>query len=575
MGDIGPDSQWQTGPSFLSSRRETWPVSREFLKNKIDLPDQELRSKNLNIFAAVKASSNLKVCSEMPKLWKTITDILLYTDSLNKVLNILCRVIRGYKSGTSIENISKDPVASELQQAEKLVLLSAMPLTYQAFEQGKLESLMAYKKGSIIVTTGRFGEKSLSALLGVSHLPILMPSSRAAFLFMVRAHRGNDDLVHKSAVETLARSREHVWIVRGKTLAKSVVKGCKKCAKDKKEMCSQQIAKMKPENLEMCKPWTYISLDFAGPVKVKGIVNPRTRKKCWILVYVCRNTKAVCLLATAGYDTASFLLRHEEFVARHGAPKEIVSDQGSQLIAAGDIISSMQVPYNWDWSKVEKENRSSVWKFVPVSSQHHNGLPEAMVKALKRALNNTLQSGEVLTYDELVTLLARISSSINSRPLGLSSTSNSDQQEDILLPLTPNHMLLGRSSPETPHMEYSKNDKFCNRVALVAKIEDEWWRRWKIHVLPTLFPARKWKKAEENLIVGDIVLLLKAGLVKNSYTLARITKVYPDENNLVRKVQIKYRRTNNNEARDVCKSTMEFKDMAVQNLSLVEPVPRS
>ena len=53
---------------------------------------------------------------------------------------------------------------------------------------------------------------------------------------------------------------------------------------------------------------------------------------------MCRNTKAVCLLATAGYDTAHFLLRHEEFVARKGAPREIVSDQGSQLVAASEIV---------------------------------------------------------------------------------------------------------------------------------------------------------------------------------------------------------------------------------------------
>ena len=50
----------------------------------------------------------------------------------------------------------------------------------------------------------------------------------------------------------------------------------------------------------MCKPFTYISLDFAGPVKVKGAVNSRARLKCWIVVYCCRATKAVDLLATCG-----------------------------------------------------------------------------------------------------------------------------------------------------------------------------------------------------------------------------------------------------------------------------------
>ena len=73
-----------------------------------------------------------------------------------------------------------------------------------------------------------------------------------------------------------------------------------------------------------------------------------------------------------------------------------------------------------------------------MGSQHHNGLPESMVKVLKTTLAQALNPGVFLTYDELVTLLARISCSINSRPLGLSNISPNDQQEDILQPITPN-----------------------------------------------------------------------------------------------------------------------------------------
>ena len=56
---------------------------------------------------------------------------------------------------------------------------------------------------------------------------------------------------------------------------------------------------------------------------------------CWILVcYCCRSTKAVCLLAVPGYDTASFLIRHEEFVARKG-DQLVLSKLGRSLLRAG------------------------------------------------------------------------------------------------------------------------------------------------------------------------------------------------------------------------------------------------
>ena len=219
------------------------------------------------------------------------------------------------------------------------------------------------------------------------------------------------------------------------------------------------MSNVKEESLSVCRPWTYVSLDFSGPIKVKGVVNSRARLKCWAILYICRSTKAVELLATCGYDTQSFLLKHEEFVARHAAPKSIVSDRGSQLVSAGRVLTRKASvedkfsPDKWDWSRITRENSVSNWTFVPIGSQHFNGLPESMVKVLKKTLKLAINPGVVLSYPELVTLLARISYTINSRPLGLADVSASSQQEDHMSPLTPNMMLLGRSSNFSPPLE--------------------------------------------------------------------------------------------------------------------------
>ena len=106
----------------------------------------------------------------------------------------------------------------------------------------------------------------MSSLLGgKSALPVLMPTIciRTAHLYMTRAHCGEDYLVHRTAVETLARSR------------------------------------------------------------------------------------------------VTFLLRHEEFVARKGSPIEIISDQESQLVAAGDIVNK-ENPKNWKLSDVQEKNSITV-----------------------------------------------------------------------------------------------------------------------------------------------------------------------------------------------------------------------
>ena len=328
----------------------------------------------------------------------------------------------------------------------------------------------------MIVTRGRIGERSLSRLLGVPYLPILMPKARAAYLYMVQAHRGEHGTVHNSVAETLARSRQKVWIVRARDLAKKVCSNCLQCRRDNKVLATQQMSRLKEESLTVCRPFTFISLDFAGPIVVKGAVNSRAKKKCWMLVYCCRSTKAVEILPTCGYNTQSFLLRHEEFIARHGAPLSVVSDRGTQLVSAGLVLAkksskAADSPDQWDWEQITKKNQASNWHFVPIGSPHFNGLPESTVKVLKKSLRLSLHPGVELSYPELQTLLAKINYTVNSRPLVLASISSSSQQEDTMMPLTPNMLLLARSSNISPPMDYSQDDRFCTRLAYVAQVE--------------------------------------------------------------------------------------------------------
>ena len=63
----------------------------------------------------------------------------------------------------------------------------------------------------------------LSRMSAVVKLVLLSPKPRLAWLYMVKAH-GED---HKRYVgDTLLRYRNYAWVVRGRPLAKKVVKKC-------------------------------------------------------------------------------------------------------------------------------------------------------------------------------------------------------------------------------------------------------------------------------------------------------------------------------------------------------------
>ena len=433
LSELGPDSYHQTGPYFLALPRAEWPVVSYF--TPCEIPEDELRVRDKFVFSAALRSNFCHTDTYPNNPWMVIENLLHYSNNLEKVIRIIARYLRGLEAGIrkntsmTIDNpvaytiIAATPTRSELKTAERLLLLHGMVHTNEALVDGKLTTLLPFKDGKLIVTRGRLGEQSLEKLLGVSCLPILMPYSRVAYLYMVWAHCGEFGLIHRGLVSTLARSRRKVWIVKARSLAKKVVRECARCAKDRKCMLMQQMSEIKDEQTTMAPPWTHIALDFAGPVLVKNEVNKRSKMKCWILVYSCRATKAVCLLATPGYSTADFLNKHAEFVYRKGRPSSVVSDRGTQLVAGSIALSNKDMPINKvDWKTVVSENSATDWTFAPIGGQHRNGLSESTVKVLKKSLDLSVNKGADLTYSELVTLLAKVSYSINSRPLSLANT---------------------------------------------------------------------------------------------------------------------------------------------------------
>ena len=226
LEDIGPDSIWMRGPTFLSSRRGLWPVHRDFVRQS--LPDEEVKNlRSLLRIAAVQISGGDENI-DMPRVFSVIQDILKFNNCLESRKRVIARVINGWKSAKGKktmnleESVKMQPTPDDLKRAEQLILVTGMIATAEAYDEGKLTSLMPARKGKLIVTSGRLGEKSIDAILGVSSLPILMNKCRVAELYMWRAHTGYSGLSHRSVAQTVAKSRSWVWIARAKDLVHGV-----------------------------------------------------------------------------------------------------------------------------------------------------------------------------------------------------------------------------------------------------------------------------------------------------------------------------------------------------------------
>ena len=176
---------------------------------------------------------------------------------------------------------------------------------------------------------------SLLELFGVTQLPILARQTRLARLIMLEAHSEDHRL---TPTDVLARSRQRAWIVRGRYLAKEVCRACPLCKLNRRKLTQQLMSDIPHHQLRPCPPFTYVSIDFAGPYVAKAMGNSRTTIKVWGLVVICQNTRAVKLYATAGYGTDEFLTAFPRFTANHGNPMLVVSDSGTQLVKAGKLV---------------------------------------------------------------------------------------------------------------------------------------------------------------------------------------------------------------------------------------------
>ena len=464
------------------------------------------------------------------------------------------------------EPISKE----EIDRAEKLVMSYAMDITKEEMEKGKLDSLMPFEEHGIIYTRGRVGEESIKRNLGLDKLPILSAKSRVAKLLMIRAHTETTGFYHRGVAATNAKSKTRAWIIQGGKLAKSVKNSCNYCKLKLRKPQSQQMALVRDEQLQPCPPFTHTCLDYMGPLTVYDEVKKRTTMKIWVLVYTCRNTRAVCLLAVPGYSTDKFLIRHKEFVCRHGEPLTIVSDRGTSLVKAGMILEEDTHPKTWNWRRICEVNRTTKWTFTEIGCQWRNGLSEAMVKVTKRCLERAVPTNAKITYGEYITILAQVTYTINCRPVGV--VGGQDLQDEIQ-PLTPNQLLLGRSDFDTKPPDYDEDANLPKRAAYVKNLVETWWSMWIKQVWPHLVPYKKWRSAKKNLEVGDICLLYFPGSLVGKYKLVRVVEVHPDENGLVRTVSINYRKKNKKEKpTEIKKNSLVKEKVGVQRLILIQPV---
>ena len=240
----------------------------------------------------------------------------------------------------------------------------------------------------------------------------------------------------------------------------------------------------------------------------------------------CVVTRAVHLDIIEDYGADSFLQTLRRFVSLRGCPEVIHCDKGSQLQAAWEEFK--------DWSV----GHSIRLKTTPAEGQHQNGLSESLIKSIKKTLVHTIGSS-ILTFSGLKMIFFEVASIINSRPIGVISGSDPTYPD----PITPNHLLLGRSNGEVAIAPFDTRN-VNKRFQFLQKLVHSWWERWYERVLPSLVLSYKWLMRHRNVKVGDICLIKYKKDINDVHWLGMGVEAQSGADELVRKVMLKYKLPN-------------------------------
>lgn len=361
--------------------------------------------------------------------------------------------------------------------------------------------------------------------------PIIIPPGRFTKMIIEYTHLSN---LHAGNSLTIQKLITKYYIKSIKRCVYHVVNSCSKCLRWKARIIQPEMSQLPKERVESGAIFEKVGVDLAGPMQIKAN-NLRNSKiiKIWVAVFVCLVTKATHLEIVSSLTTEDFLAALSRMTSRRGQIKEIWSDNGTNFQGASRIFKE-----SWDTiveNCIDKLSIQEVkWKFIPRHSPTFGGLWEACVKSMKYFVKR-MEPTTNFTYEEFYTLLCRIESLLNSRPLYSNPVEPSES-----LSLTPFHFITNRSFDISPIDAVDKNIPLTKKWLTIIQIQRDFWKKFNSEYLYSLQKKQKWFKSNPNLKIDDVVLIKEPNSIPGHWKMGKISKLYSDPQGVVRKADVSY-----------------------------------
>lgn len=501
---------WFHGPEFLSLETAQWPENK-FTKAHDD--DVELKKATLTVITPLEHLSipDAKRFSSWMRLLRATATLLAAVEKW-KGRDVTVDAIQMDKAEILIlRQAQKESFPEELS-----CLNDQKPLP----KKSKILSLTPYMDhDGILRVQGRI-DAAENVSLEYKRPAILDGRNYVSKLIIMHYHVRAAHANNETVINEL---RQRFWIIHLRPSVRNIASKCLICRIRKATPVAPRQGNLPAGRVaHHCRPFSHCGLDLFGPIEV---IVGRRREKRYGVIFTCMTVRAIHLEVVHSLSTDSLLMALRRMAARRGWPSDLYSDNGTNLRGADAELQKLQN---------EAANKRVRWHFNPPLSPHMGGAWERLIRSVKSTLKVILK--ERTPRDEtLLTLLCEVEAIVNSRPLTHVSVSSTDD-----VALTPFHFLLGTSS-NLP-IDATENTDLCSRKQwrVAQRLADMFWSRWLKEVLPSLLPRTMRSTSDEDqLKVGDVVLVIDPTSERSYWPRGAIEAVYPGADGRVRVVDVR------------------------------------
>ncbi|XP_060580217.1 uncharacterized protein LOC132737005 [Ruditapes philippinarum] len=502
---------WLHGPTFLSKGREHWPKYSGNNIPEVSEDDVEVKREiAINVTTCDTIGKIIEYYSDWFKLRRAVAWFLRYKDYCKqRYLHHDVVVEKGNLTLSELKTSSHAVVKYVQMECFAEEVINLQTGTHVKGES-PIASLNSILKDGLIRTKGHI------IYHDETKCQIILPKRHHLTTLMIRFYHESQG--HVGVQQVLAATRTRYWIINGHSAVKQVVRNCVPCKRKNNPLCKQQMGPLLDEQITPDKPpFSFIGIDFFGPLMVKSGKSQVKRYGC---IFSCLTSRAVHLEVTHSLSTDSFIAALQRFISRRGLPEKVYSDNGTNLVSGDcELRKSLR---EWNQSEIGQFmlQREIEWNFNPPSASHMGGIWERMIRST-RAILRSLVKEQLLTDEQLLTVVTEVEKILNDRPI----TRVSDDPKDPPV-LTPSMILLLKSNTCIPRGIFRKEDTYAKRRWRQAQyLADIFWKRWIREYIPTLQSRQKWLRPQRDIREGDIVLVAQENIPRGQWPLGRVVTI--------------------------------------------------